>query len=49
VGRRVPPVAMRHEFSAEDEKVIREIRPYRGAWLMEPMYLIAVARKISDR
>ena len=47
-GRSVPAVVMRHEFSAKNGEAICRIRPYRRTWLMEPMYLIAVGRKISD-
>jgi ubiquinone/menaquinone biosynthesis C-methylase UbiE len=46
VGSKAPP-AMRQEFSAQDENLNREIRPYRKMWGMEPMYLIAVTRKTS--
>jgi ubiquinone/menaquinone biosynthesis C-methylase UbiE len=44
LGMKAPPPGMRGEFSAERSAACG-IQPYRGAWMIQPTYVVAVGRK----
>jgi O-antigen/teichoic acid export membrane protein/2-polyprenyl-3-methyl-5-hydroxy-6-metoxy-1,4-benzoquinol methylase len=48
LGMKEPPLQMREEFSRDGRGVIREIQRYRGTWLKQPVYLVAVCRRNLD-
>jgi 2-polyprenyl-3-methyl-5-hydroxy-6-metoxy-1,4-benzoquinol methylase len=48
LGWETPAVEVRREFAGEGEGLDRAVRAYKSSWLRQPMYVIAVAQKVSD-